>query len=207
MTADDTKEMPIAELKSSLAQELADRAAVFQDLTFCVACCDRAIESLRSDTKDLLLIRALWTAALVTYARCFASGVRFGLTPDLFDHFEGEPRKVHQYYLDLRNKHVAHSVNPYEQIVVGAVLSPPDSTIRNVEGIATLVGTNVSESVESVEQFRTLARTALKHMSNTGKALSDKVLEEAKALPIDALYKRATPRVTVPPSSAVSARR
>jgi hypothetical protein len=207
MSADDTKEMPIAELKSNLAKELADRAAIFQDLTFCVACCDRAIESLGADTKDLVLIRALWTAALVAYARCFASGVRFGLSPDLFDHFAGDPHAAHEYYLDLRNKHIAHSVNAYEQIVIGAVLSPVGDAIRNVEGIATLVGTSASQSIPSIEQFRTLVKTALKHIADNGKKLSNRVFEEAKAIPIDELYKRATPRVTVPPASSVSERR
>src|SRR2546423_15265564 len=182
MTSTDTKQLPIAELKSTKAKDLADRAAIFQDLTFCVACCDRAIENLRAASQDTVLIRALWTAALVAYARCFTSGVRYGLTSDLFDHFEGEPRETHEYYLDLRNKHIAHSVNPFEQIVIGAVLSAPDAEIKGVEGIATLTGTNISESTESIEQLRTLATTALKYIARTGKELSAEVLEEAKTL-------------------------
>lgn len=197
----------MAELKSENARQLADHAAILQDFKFCIACCDRAIESQRDDNKDVVLIRALWTAALVAYARCFASGVRYGLTPDLFDHFEGEPREAHEYYLELRNKHIAHSVNPFEQIVIGAILSPPDAEIRNVEGIATLTGANLSDSIQSIEQLRTLATTALKHVAGAGKRLGAEVLEEAKGLSIDDLYKRATPRVTVPPSSAVSSRR
>jgi hypothetical protein len=207
MTSTDTKQLPIAELKSTKAKELADRAAIFQDLTFCVACCDRAIENLRAASQDTVLIRALWTAALVAYARCFTTGVRFGLTSDLFDHFEGEPRETHEYYLDLRNKHIAHSVNPFEQIVIGAVLSAPDAATKSVEGIATLTGTNISESAESIEQLRTLATTALKYIARTGKELSAEVLEEAKTLPIEDLYKRATPRVTVPPASSAGNRR
>ena len=207
MTSTETKQLPIAELKSAKAKELADRAAIFNDLTFCVACCDRAIDNLRSDSQDTVLIRALWTAALDAYARCFTTGVRFGLTSGLFDHFEGEPRETHEYYLELRNKHIAHSVNPFEQIVIGAVLSAPDAATKTVEGIATLIGTNISESAESIEQLRTLATTALKYIASTGKELSADVLEEAKTLPIEDLYKRATPRVTVPPASSAGNRR
>lgn len=208
MTSTDTKQLPIAELKSTKAKELADRAAIFQDLTFCVACCDRTIENLRAENqKDAVLIRALWTAALVAYARCFTSGVRYGLTSDLFDHFDGEPRETHEYYIDLRNKHIAHSVNPFEQIVIGAVLSAPDELTKSVEGIATLTGTNISESAESIEQLRTLALTALKYIAQTGKELTAEVLEEARTIPIEDLYKRATPRVTVPPASSAGNRR
>jgi hypothetical protein len=207
MTSADMKQLPIAELKSTKAKELADRSAIFQDLTFCAACCDRAIENLRATSQDTILIRALWTAALVAYARCFTTGIRFGLTSDLFDHFDGQPRETHEYYLDLRNKHIAHSVNPFEQIVIGAVLSAPDAATKSVEGIATLIGTNISESAESIEQLRTLATTALKYIARTGKDLSAEVLEEAKALPIGDLYKRATPRVTVPPASSAGNRR
>ena len=203
----DTTRLPIAELKSTKAKELADRAAIYQDLTFCVACCQRAIDNLGAETPDPVLTRALWTAALVSYARCFASGVRYGLTSDLFGHFEGEPREVHEYYLELRNKHIAHSVNPFEQIVIGAILSASDAETKNVEGIATLVGTNVSESIQSIEQFRTLATTALKHIARAGKELTEEVLEEAKGLPIDDLYQRATPRVTIPLRKLASTRR
>lgn len=207
MTSTDTKQLPIAELKSTKAKELADRAAIFQDLAFCVACCARAIENLRAASQDAVLIRALWTAALVAYARCFTSGVRYGLTSDLFEHFDGEPRETHEYYVDLRNKHIAHSVNQFEQVVIGAVLSAPDASMRSVEGIATLTGTNISESAESVEQLRTLALTALKYIAETGKELSAEVLEEAKTLPIENLYRRATPRVTIPPASSAGNRR
>lgn len=200
-------ELPIAELKSEKAKNLADHAAILQDLKFCIACCDRTIELLRAKSDDLVLIRALWTAALVSYARCFASGVRYGLTPSIFDHFEGEPQAAHEYYIQLRNKHIAHSVNPFEQIVVGAVLSAPDAPERSVEGIATLLGVNISDSAESVVQLRTLAAAVGRHVNALRAELQTEVLEESKAVPIDDLYKRVKPRVTVPrPSAATSPR-
>jgi hypothetical protein len=200
-------EQPIAELKSEKAKKLADYAAILLDLKFCIACCDRTIEVLEAKSEDVVLLRAMWTAALVSYARCFATGVRYGLTPGIFDHFQGEPQAAHNYYLQLRNKHIAHSVNPFEQIVVGAVLSPKDAQERSVEGIATLLGVNLSDSVESVGQLRTLARAVGKHVNMLREQLQAEVLEETKAVPIDDLYNRVNPRVTVPPSSEASSSR
>jgi hypothetical protein len=200
-------EQPIAELKSEKAKKLADYAAILLDLKFCIACSDRTIEVLQAKSEDVVLLRAMWTAALVSYARCFATGVRYGLTPSIFDQFEGEPQAAHEYYLQLRNKHIAHSVNPFEQVVVGAVLSPRDAQERSVEGVATLLGSNISDSAESVAQLRTLARAVGKHVNTLREELQAEVLEETKAVPIDDLYNRVNPRVTVPPSSAASSPR
>jgi len=51
---------------------------------------------------------------LIKYARCFATGKRFGLSKDVFQNLQGEPFKAHQFYIDLRNKHIAHSANPID---------------------------------------------------------------------------------------------
>jgi hypothetical protein len=116
------EQLHIAELETQNARLLADHASVFQDLGFCIQCCDRLASMLRDGRKDTVLQQALWTSALVAYARCFGTGVRYGITPEIYARFEGEPLEVHKHYIKMRNKHIAHSVNPFEQVKVGAVL-------------------------------------------------------------------------------------
>ena len=72
--------------------------------------------------------RALFSAAIISYGRAFKSGVRRA-KPDeraaIADHRgEKELLRLHQYVLDLRDKHVAHSVSPLEEVHVAAVLAP-----------------------------------------------------------------------------------
>jgi hypothetical protein len=70
-----------------------------------------------SDNRDRsydIISRSLWESALVTHARCFGMGKRVRLDASVFD---GQPEGVlrwHKYFKDTRDKHVAHSVNPFE---------------------------------------------------------------------------------------------
>jgi hypothetical protein len=57
----------------------------------------------------------------VKYVRCFTTGKRFGLDLSVFDDSDGA-RDTHQYFKDMRDKHVVHSVNPFEDASVGVVL-------------------------------------------------------------------------------------
>lgn len=65
---------------------------------------------------------ALWIAAVTSYGRAFGNGVRRAarLSTDGLD--EADQRK-HQHLIDLRNKHIAHSVSDLEQVTVQAYLT------------------------------------------------------------------------------------
>jgi hypothetical protein len=60
---------------------------------------------------------ALYTQALVSYARCFSSGKRKGLQQDIFD---GKPQLLaaHLDIKTIRDKHVAHPVSEHEHCSV-----------------------------------------------------------------------------------------
>src|SRR5262249_33209144 len=53
---------------------------------------------------------ALWAAALISYARVFTSGVRKPMAGSLIDGLGDGARDAHEYYLTIRDKHIAHSV-------------------------------------------------------------------------------------------------
>jgi hypothetical protein len=105
-----------------------------------------------------------------------------------FASLSGEPLVCHQQYKDTRDKHVAHSVNPFEGMLVGAVLSPPDSGQKVVEGVACLTASLQSYDADDVEQLGRLALFAQQHVGKQCKALQQRVLELAKTLDIAKLY-------------------
>lgn len=65
---------------------------------------------------------AFWMAAITLYGRAFGSGVRLADRPS-HDVLTKDQRTAHQYFVDLRNKYVAHSVNDFEQTMVIAYLT------------------------------------------------------------------------------------
>jgi hypothetical protein len=70
-------------------------------------------------------------AAVVRYARCFTTGRRFKLDESWVS---SELLVSHRYHWSLRNKHIAHPVNDYEQSFVTVHVIEPPSTplVQNV---------------------------------------------------------------------------
>lgn len=201
--SDQLKETPIAKVDFKEARILADLGAIAQDLGATMQTCSKLKELLSEDSKDNILIEALWTCALIRYARCFVEGKRFGLSESIFAGLQGDPVEVHRYYMNLRNKHIAHSVNPFEQMEVGLVLSPNDSENRAVIGVATLAMRQISLDIQGVHQLGMLAKVVLERVCELAKQYEKEVLEIGKTMLIDDLYGRSRPRLVAPgPESA-----
>ncbi len=192
------KELPIAKANSSEAQKLADLAAIIQDFRTIMQTCSRLKNLLDENSKDHILIESLWVSALIKYARCFATGKRFGLSKNIYQNIQGEPLKAHQFYIDLRNKHIAHSVNPFEQMEVGFILSSVSDSEKKIVGVSTLSMRHIFSDKKGVQQLGMLSKIAHDKMCSMAKETEQKVLEEGKKIPIEELYKIARPRLVAP---------
>jgi hypothetical protein len=185
------------------AQVLADQAGIIQDLQFVMECCKRLLTELArsEEERDAVVPLALWSSALVSYARCFSSGKRFGLTADdvLTLPLQGEVLKYHKWVIEERNKHTRHSANPFEVAKVGAALSPSEAKTRRVEGIAILSMSHVLVDATGVRQLGGLASELAKQTAEKAKTQQDVVLADAQRLAVDRLYE--LPRLrTSPPA-------
>jgi len=192
------KELPIAEANSFEAKKLADLAAIIQDFRTIMQTCLRLKNLLDENSNDHILVESLWVSALIKYARCFATGKRFGLSKDIYQNLQGEPLKAHQFYIDLRNKHIAHSVNPFEQMEVGFILSPVNEPGKKIVGVSTLAMRHIVSDKIGVHQLGSLSKIAHDKICSMAKETEQKVLEEGKKIPIDDLYKIARPRLVAP---------
>lgn len=199
------EELYVAQVDYKESRNLADLGSILQDLTFTIETCKRLMQLLKDDSKDVVLVASLWTAALIHYIRSFASGKRYDLSEDIFQDLPGDAIEVHKFYKNLRDKHIAHSVSPYEQVEVGLILSPKDSGEKKVMGVATLSMRHICTTAEGVEQLGRLATVLRKEVARLAKEYEGKVLEVGKNLPIDELYSRARIR-TVAPGPEVSGR-
>jgi len=117
------------------AELLADLYGVVFDLNRATKLCSKAVEFSKLPDRDYELIKGLVAAAVVRYFRCFSSGVRYGLHRKDIENLGKDMLATHDYFKALRDKFVAHSVNPFEETYVTATVSERDGVkfpIRSV---------------------------------------------------------------------------
>ena len=112
----------VRQLATPAAAALADLTAVFDDLQTVLRCCERLVTALAAPEPDDLTVETLWTVALLSYGRCFASGDRgMGLTVEDV-RATGLPGAVEEWHemLSRLRAHYADPVrNPRERFSVG----------------------------------------------------------------------------------------
>ena len=195
--------MPTVALDMPSAHVLADQASTIQDLQFVMDCCKRLLTELAKpeDERDAVVPQALWSSALVAYARCFGKGGRSGLaTEDVRNlPLQGAVMKFHRWVIEERNKLTAHPANPFEGARVGAALSPPGQAEQRVEGVAIFSANRVLIDAIGVRQLGGLASELARQTAEKAQKQQDLVLADAQQLTIDRLYKL-PPLRTRPPT-------
>jgi hypothetical protein len=185
--------MPTVALDVPSAHVLADQASVIQDLQFVMDCCKRLLTELEKpeEDRDPLMPVALWSSAVLAYARCFGKGKRFSLvTEDVRNlPLHGAVMKFHKWVLEERDKLAAHAPNPSEAAKVGAALSPPEQKDRRVEGIVIFASSHVLIDDIGVRQLGGLASELAKQTAEKAQEQQDIVLKDAQQLNLDSLYR------------------
>ncbi|HEY7360356.1 MAG TPA: hypothetical protein VH642_06055 [Streptosporangiaceae bacterium] len=175
------------------ARILADQASIIQDLQFVMDCCKRLLTELDrpEEERDGVVPQALWSSALVAYARCFSKGKRFGLAAEDVQNLplHGAVMKFHNWVIGERNKLTAHPTDPFEAAKVGAALSGSEQAERRVEGIAVFSSSHVLVDVIGVRQLGGLASELAKQTAEKAQEQQDSVLADAQQLNIDRLYR------------------
>jgi hypothetical protein len=199
------------------ARESEDYHSLYQDLDFVVSVTRHLRGALLQqgsqpgsdaspvDTADYVL-RSLWVAALVTYGRCFHTGKRTWLNESVFD---GKPEAVlewHRYFRNTRDKHITHSVNPFETNATGVHVVDHDGENPRVESVVTLYVTRVQEEPEVVKYLEWLATYARDAAWEKHKEASNKVLEKAESLSKEQL-RRLRPLEEIPQTGFEAAKK
>jgi hypothetical protein len=201
-------EMLTVALDMPSAHVLADQASTIQDLQFVMDCCKRLLTELEKpeEERDAVVPQALWSSALVTYARCFGKGGRSGLATDDVRNLplQGAVMKFHKWVMEERNKLTVHPANPFEGAKVGAALSPPGRAEQRVEGVAIFSANRVLIDAIGVRQLGGLASELAKRTAEKAQEQQDRVLAEAQQLTIDRLSKLPPLRMRPPEDEATA---
>jgi hypothetical protein len=193
-------------LETPAARVLADQSATIADLQFVMDCCKRLLTELAKpeDDRDLVVALALWSAALVAYARCFTTGRRLGLGSDDVRSLplHGEVMKFHKWVLAERDRLTAHPSDPFTEAKVGAAVDQPKQAKPAVAGIAILSSSRVLVDDVGVRQLGGLAAELAKQVASHAQDQQDVVLTDAQRLGVDALV--ALPPLRSGPAAADS---
>jgi hypothetical protein len=174
------------------ARILADQMSVVQDLQFVMDCCKRLLAELGrpEEDRDGVVPLALWSSALLAYARCFGAGRRSGLAVEDVQNLplQGAVMKFHEWVIEERDKLTEHPADPFEAAKIGAALSPAGKKERRVEGIAIFSTSRVLIDVTGVRQLGGLASELAKQTAGRAQKQQDSVLSDAQQLDIGSLY-------------------
>ena len=206
-----------ARLTGQAATRYGNLMGLKSDLAFVVVACERLIALLdteegregrwTSEDADIVIKYSLWSASLVAYARCFRSGIRKGLDDSIFSTLPGDAKQVHEYFLDVRDKHIAHSVSPFEQHRIGVLLPSEQSEASEVIGTVGFTVLQLFPDQDGVRSLQRLAHLLVEQVSGLIDDVIAEVEAEARSVPIEELYRRPSTAVTLPdPTDAGNAR-
>jgi hypothetical protein len=171
-----------ARLSTPRAHEFAALNLVSEDLAFAHDCFTAAAQLGIPDSTNLQ-ITSLIFSGVVGYARCFKSGVRkarldsstlkaSNVTVDL---------EVHEYLISLRDKHVAHSVNDFEECeAVAIVVGRPEVGWRDGSGVGVIMKRSVGISASLLKRAIAHIAVVQKIVSNIVEGLRIEVYTEFK---------------------------
>ena len=107
---------------------------------------------------DFVDWEALSIAACISFARCFSSGVRQSLDSDLLSAVDIEINTLHNFVLDFRNKHIAHSVNSFEENSVTVHLGENFQSSQEIETVTPSHTSTAGLSFDVPAKLRHLAQ-------------------------------------------------
>ena len=155
-------------------------------------CCKRLLAELArpEEDRDGVVPLALWSSAVITYARCFGQGRHSGLAVEDVQNLplQGAVMTFHEWVIEERDKLTGHLADPFEAAKIGAALSPAGQKERRVEGIAVFSTSRVLIDATGVRQLGGLASELAKQTAGKAQGQQDAVLSDAQQLDIGGLY-------------------
>lgn len=201
MSETDQKSGSLVRLSTSKeAKAHANLVSVRQDLVYTHSVVQKLIELIDKVDNEAVDVggadlNTYWSAALIAYARCFADGKRLGLEANIFKDLPGDPLGAHQYFIDQRNKLIAHSVNPFEQVQVGFVVDDDDKVV----GVGELSMKLVSPDKTGCETLFNLTAFAIQFVAKEAEGTSAALLVQGQSLARAEIQALKTIRMGPPP--------
>jgi len=174
------------------ADRLADMAGVHQDLRMVAATAAQLSRRLQAKAPDMHVLEAMHDLAIIRYGRCYKSGVRdaFPIPQKWIGALSGQLRQAHRDFLDLRDKHIAHSVNDWEvNTPVARVHVDEKTNDVTVKAVHVRKFRTLMDS-DRLQKLHRLAVTVANRVYEEIRREEVRLLEFAKTIPIEELKRR-----------------
>ena len=193
--------MPIVEstnipITGATAHRFADLVGVEQDLRWTAQASALLANRAKRHQQDIMALEAMHDTALIRYGRCFKTGLRnaFCIPRSWIEDLPPALRRAHQDALDLRDKHIAHSVNDWE-------INTPVAQIARVKEYSAAAVRSVSVSrqrvimlgIPALQVLHELAQTLADRVAAVGSEVQAQLLKELRGLSPRELERRAPP--------------
>ena len=192
------------------AVRLASLMGMKTDMTTVIKCCDRMINRYSGDhlkrspediigmttPLDFLDWEVYSTTACIRYARCFVSGVREPLDPGLLSSAKHGLREVHDFMIALRNKHIGHSVNAFEENPVTVHVGEDFSSSQDIESLVIGNSHSVGLPMETPAALKPLAEWWVENIEAAIRFERERVLKIVRVTPIEVIRGYGVPKPT-----------
>jgi hypothetical protein len=179
-----------ASLVAHLPQQLADMILHHADLRFAREC----LETLSSpQVNSPLVAEALWRCAIVHYCKCFGKhgSRRVNLSYSKFLPV-GLPRDIHKYFLNLRNKHLLHDDNAWNQATPMAVVGPAGRN-EKIQKVLCVKISGETRNTSNINNLQLLISHALPWVESCVDDLCNKIKIELESHSYDVLLAQHEP--------------
>ncbi|WP_146247584.1 hypothetical protein [Curtobacterium sp. MCLR17_040] len=193
----------VVKVDTPSSAELRDLVSYRRDLELAKTYADAFRTQLaRSPIEDRLDVRlALWVAALTTYGRTFNGGTRHSARVPI-DALSENGVRMHEFFLALRNKHVAHAVNGYEDADVIAYITDSAFMPRRVTRTGQVHHEQIFASGDLPRYLSDNCETILLTLKRRVRDLHYEVSRELSRIDLDEIY--GMPDLTAPTSTPVT---
>lgn len=150
---------------------------------------------------------AFSTAILVRYSRAFSSGVRKGLGDEALATLSSEQRQNHERLRAFRDKHIAHSVNAFEDTKVQARYCAERVEQEGITSVSAAHYRVVGLSSKDIGDTIDLCKALLRHVEDEIAKEERRLLLFIRSLPQAEVLSRPSSSVLGPDLVTITARR
>ncbi len=184
-------------LETPGATQLAVLAETFEELQTVLRCCERLMTELEGDPVDEVVVEAVWTLALLAYARSFSarpSGAVLDENDLIQTHPDSNVLEWHHVLLRLRDHHAHEFSDPRETFSVGVA--------QNADGTPSAVGISSVRTAQvdavTVRQTGAIAYALCTLVDKRIAEQQQAVFAETENIPVDELNKLTELEVVTP---------
>jgi hypothetical protein len=198
--------LPVIEMTGPESAKMARLLSIGQDLAdahqSCVLLIDELAKPEHFDNgiiggRDDNYAQALYTQAVISYSRAFASGRRSGLNESDLAGIAPEALAAHRYFRRVRDQHIAHSVLPFEDVRVGVALNSLNEAEAKILGVSWMAIRRTSDERDGIRNLMTLIEILIAKINSQLAEQEKLVIVEAEQIGAGELRKRAPMMITV----------